>query len=166
MGMILFVLPFILLLIAGPISNLVLMTSYCHGWVTVLIVFIMLSNWFVLRIMFKEKLKRIIVSLYSLKKAEKYSKTVKEKEAEGREQLKVMFMTAIFTAWISPCSVMSNNMTHKSKFLIVSSTICTFGHIVGIISVGMIAKNIDLSQMSSPPIFHCFPAGMHNYSEK
>ncbi len=167
MQMILFILPFILILIAGPLSNLVVMASYCHGLVTVIIVLqIMLYNWFVLRIMFKDKLQREINPLYSLKKAEKYSETVKEKIAEGRVQLEGMFMTAIFTAWISPCSVMINNKSHKSKFLIVSSTISVIGHIVGICGVAIFAKHRDLSQMSSPPISHCFPAGMHNYSEK
>ena len=43
---------------------------------------------------------------------------------------KYVFITAVFTAWITPCTVWTNNFTHKSYFLIISSLTTTVAHML------------------------------------
>ncbi len=70
------------------------------------------------------------------------------------------YYIAIFTSWISPCTVWSNTFKFKSSFLIVSSLLSLTAHAVGILSIYLLTHFgyllRDLSQFENPPLTHCF----------
>jgi hypothetical protein len=141
----LFIIPQILF----PFLSLVLMVAYIKGFVIIFIALIVFTNAIVLKL---KCLKRhlspdYITDLYNNKK-------------QGDEDSEEIFLTAIFTSWIAPCTVWSNNNTFKSYFLITSSLICLLGHALGIVSVYLLTYFgcllTDVSQSESPPFTHCF----------
>jgi len=161
-----FILPVIMCLIAGPLCNLVLMASYYQGWIIIFISLIMLLNFFILYLRFRKKLLNRVDEIFGHEKKKEYPDMIKEKIELGKQQTEVKVLTAIFTAWVSPCSVMSYNNMYQSRFLIASSSTSFIVHIIGICSVALFAQFSDLSKMSNPPIFHCFTLDQHNYTEK
>ena len=164
MPMILFVLVFIVGLITGPLCNLVLMSSYYQEGVIIFISLNILSHLFNATA-FKKELLEYVKILYGHTNT-KYLQKEKEKNELGKVHLDEMIIRAIFTSWISPCTVMSNNDVHKSKFLIVSGRTSFIGHLFGLISVIFFALYADLSQQQNPPITHCFKKGLFDYSKK
>jgi hypothetical protein len=65
-----------------------------------------------------------------------------------------VFWTAVFTAWMSPCTVWENNLITKSYFLIVSSSLSIIIHSLSLISICIHISWDELSYHLSP-IFHC-----------
>jgi len=153
--MIVFNFPFIMCLLAGPLCNLVLVASYYQGWVILFIFLIILSNCIILFTLFRNKLLFVVGMKFGYDKDENPELT-NEKLELVRQQNDVKILTAVLTAWVSPCSVLSNNRNYKSKFLLVSSLTSFIGHIIGICSIALHVKFSDPSLMSNPPIFHCF----------
>ena len=164
MTMILFVLIFIVGLITGPLCNLVLMSSYYQEAVVIFISLNIVSHLFNAT-SFKQELLDYVKILYGHTNS-KYLEKQKEENELGKVHLDEMIIRAIFTSWISPCTVMSNNDVHKSKFLIVSGRTSFIGHLFGLISVIFFALYADLSQQQNPPITHCFKKGLFDYSKK
>jgi hypothetical protein len=164
MKMTLFAVPFILVLIVGPLCNLVLMASYNYVLVILNIIFNMAFNGLVLKKFCRDKLLKNVELLYGHRNP-KYEETSKEKIELGKQQTEAMLLTSVFTAWVSPCSVMSNNKVYTSWFLMISSITSIIMHIAGLCCISLFAKFGDLSQISNPTILHCFTNNT-NFSEE
>ncbi len=65
-----------------------------------------------------------------------------------------IFWTAVFTAWMSPCTVWENNLITKSYFLLVSSSTSIIIHCFSLISI-CLHVSLDELPLHLAPIFHC-----------
>ena len=65
-----------------------------------------------------------------------------------------VFWTAVFTAWMSPCTVWENNLITKSYFLLVSSSTSLIIHCFSLISI-CLHVSLDELSLNLAPIFHC-----------
>jgi len=150
----------------GPLVSLILMASYYEGKCIIAIVTIMLGHSIVLNKIFKLRLDEKIEVLYCHPN-KKYSNLNEEKKELGLQQRDKILLTAIFTAWISPCIVMINNIVYESNFLSISSITSFVGHIICLISIGMFVDLYRMSNMSNPPILHCFDENeRHRFNER
>jgi hypothetical protein len=135
-----------------PLFSLILLASYFREFVIVFIAIVVSMNAAVL------KLKCLTLKLYCpIRKLYGFDD---EHIKFGQKESEQIFYTALFTSWISPCTVWSNNFTRKSYFLIVSSLTTLVGHALGITFLVFLTYfevfKIDLAQTKSPPITHCF----------
>ena len=73
---------------------------------------------------------------------------------QAKQDATNIFYTSIFTAWISPCTVWSNNLGHKSYFVLISSTASILTHIECLVSILFFKSNAEHSNYLVP-IFHC-----------
>ncbi len=127
--LIVFVFPIIMLQIIGSVATLVLSAAYLREVVIALIVFHILAQFIVLKF-FLLKGNPIL------------------------DNNNNVFWTAVFTAWMSPCTVWENNLITKSYFLLVSSSTSIIIHCFSLISICIYISVDDLSS-SLVPIFHC-----------
>ncbi len=65
-----------------------------------------------------------------------------------------VFWTAVFTAWMCPCTVWENNLITKSYFLLVSSSTSIIIHWFSLIFI-CIYIYLDKLSLHLAPIFHC-----------
>ena len=148
-----------LYLLAGPLFVLVILTAYFRWWVLVHIIGIIVINFLVLKC---PKLEDIlypdVAKMYG--NYSKYLQTFVIDKAHrdlAEAESDFIFYTAIFTSWLSPCTVWAHNLTCKSYFLLVSSLTTLIGHGVGLMFIYVLLLNSDLSDYANPPITHCFP---------
>lgn len=89
--------------------------------------------------------------------------TFQDKE-QGLQESKIILLTSALTSWITTCTVWSNNLSHKSFFLLISSTTSILCHIFSLISI-YIFNSLDLISFGSfAPITHCL-LKQGNYSQ-
>ncbi len=124
-----FVFPLVMLQITGSAASLVLSAAYLKEVVIALIVFHIVAQF-------------IILTCVLLK-----GRPISDNQTN-------VFWTAVFTAWMSPCTVWENNLISKSYFLLVSSSTSIIIHCFSLISISLYISFGDLSS-SSAPIFHC-----------
>ena len=108
------------------VANLVTLTiaaayfksySLFCGLITILLNLVALTAYF----KWKKEL-RVSQSVYVKSKQDPvYVDSLKQARIESQN----MFLTAVLTSWISPCTVWTNNFKKKSKFLLISS-LCNF----------------------------------------
>jgi hypothetical protein len=152
--MIAFTFPFIAFLIAGPLYSLVITAAYFKGFVILVIAFIIGIHFFVLKLpCLKGKLFPYFTDLYGTYPLNNFK--AEEETQKSNDAIRVLF-TAIFTAWISPCTVWANNFKCKSYFLVVSSTICMLSHLLCLMSVYMSSFFVEFLPAENPPLAHCF----------
>ena len=140
-----------------PLFSLILMASYFRELVIVCVAIIILTNIAVLKTKcLKKKLYCNIDNIYRYANMNTW-----------QEESEEILHTALFTSWISPCTVWSNNFNSKSYFLIVNSLTTLIVHAFCLVSVFVLTyyKYLleDLSQFDNPPITHCFKRN-ENYS--
>jgi len=123
------------ILIVGPLSSVVCMAAYFKENVIVCIIIISALIALVLKSPYLEDL------LYDDDDLEEAYKSYELKQ-----------ITAIFTSWISPCTMWFS----ESKFIFVSSLTNLFGHFVGIASILIFISTAALPLNDNPPITHCF----------
>ncbi len=126
----------------GTLYSLVMMAAYAQGYVVVLIGTIVLLNLFILKLTYLSKAQKveIIVKFY------------KQQKEKGTKETNAIFLNAVFTSWVSPCTVWSS----KLKFLMVSSSTTLSVHLTNLISLYLIADSNMMNQIENPPILHCF----------
>jgi hypothetical protein len=137
-----------------PLFSLILMAAYFKEFVIACIAIITTLNLAVLTCQSNQEYH--IKRLYASKDETKMKKMMKK----GKQESEEIFLTAIFTSWISPCTVWSNNMKSKSYFLILNSLTTLLGHAVGIVSIFILSYfevfKMDPLQTKNQPITHCF----------
>jgi ankyrin repeat protein len=74
----------------------------------------------------------------------------------GTKESNAIFFNAMFTSWVSPCTVWTNTFMEKSKFLMLSSSITLSVHLLNLINLFLISDLDMLSSIENPPILHCF----------
>jgi len=138
--------PFNICILISSIYSLVMMATYGHEYVLVLMGAIVLANIIVLRLTYltKPQLHEIINIFYN------------QQKEFGTKDSKNVFYTAMFTAWISPCAAWTNNFAQKSKFLFFSSFITIAVHCISFAFLFSIASSSRMIQTENPPISHCF----------
>lgn len=143
----------IMILIAGPLAAVVCMASYLQEKVIVCIILIIGLNACVLKSpCLAEKLYPEIQQLYESHELDGVSE---DDERQGKKESETMFYTAIFTSWISPCTVWANNFKCKSYFLLVSSFTSLLGHALVIAAIFVYISSTDFPLLDNPPITHC-----------
>ncbi len=132
----------------GTLYSLVMIATYAHGYVVVIIGTIILLNLIILKLKYlgKTETKEIIDNFYNHQKE------------NGTKEMYVIFLNALFTSWVTPCTVWTN----KSKFLMVSSSITLSVHLINFISLYLIANSDMMNQIENPPILHCFNSYENN----
>jgi hypothetical protein len=138
------VMPFIFILITGPLLSLILIATYFHGYVFIFVLIILVSKALLMRIwLFKcvDK-KEIIKFLYG------------EDVEKGMREWNLTFLISIFTSWVSPCAIFDGEGT--SGFLLVLSFITSAIHLLGNCFLFGFINLQGIVSSSSPPIFHCF----------
>ncbi len=122
------------------------MATYAQGYVVVLIGTIVFLNLIILKQTFLRKthMEEIIDNYYN------------QQKEFGTKETHAMFLYALFTSWVSPCTVWTSNALHKSKFLIVSGSITLSVHMINLINLYLIADSNRMDQIENPPILHCF----------
>jgi ankyrin repeat protein len=142
----LIVAPFNICILMGTLYSLVMMATYAQGYVVVLIGTIVLLNLIILKYTYLRKthMDKIINNFYN-----------KQKEF-GTKEIHTMFLNALVTSWVSPCTVWTSNFLYNSKFLIVSSSITLSVHTINLINLYLIADSDIIKQIENPPILHCF----------
>jgi hypothetical protein len=118
-----------MLQIIGSVATLVLSAAYLREVVIALIVFHVVAQFIVLKF-FLLKGNPILDNNNSV------------------------FWTAVFTAWMSPCTVWENNLITKSYFLLVSSSTSILIHSLSLISI-CIYISVDEFSLHLVPILHC-----------
>jgi ankyrin repeat protein len=85
----------------------------------------------------------------------------------GRKEAEQIFYNSIFTSWISPCTVWSNNKMMRSKFLLCSAFTTIAINAVAQLFVLFFIDTFEINEKKNPPIFHCFQksavANMRNH---
>ena len=130
-----------------PLFSLILSASGGNGLVLAQIASIMLANFVVTKSMMT-KSNFVIKDLYGHDN--------RDNQKKGRKESDEIFNTAIFTSWISPCTVWSNNHRFKSNFLIVNSLTTLLGHALSIFCAVFLADLRTLSQSENHPITLCY----------
>ncbi len=65
-------------------------------------------------------------------------------------------MTAVFTAWISPCCVWINNFKIKTFFLLTSSLTSCLSHLISLCLLHFALDMGGQLEYSEAPVIHCF----------
>ena len=74
---------------------------------------------------------------------------------QAMEDRSPMFLMALLTCWIAPCTVWINSSGSKSFFLLASSFTTFSLHSLGLLATYLFAKHSNFSQTDLPPITHC-----------
>ena len=147
--MIAFTFPFILVQIIGPIVSLVLCAAYFREMILLIILIHIIIQFLPNKCyVYKWKSYEDIKSLYIKETYEEYS------NVKAKQDSNAIFYRAVFTAWISPCTVWSNNLAQKSYFLLISSTASILTHITCLVCILFFNSNDELSTFLVP-VFHC-----------
>ncbi len=134
----------------GTLYSLVMMATYAQGYVFVLIGTIVLLNLTILKHTYlrKEQRTKIIENFYNHQKE------------TGTIETNAIFLNALFTSWVSPCTVWMSNVLYKSKFLFISTLVTFSVNLFNLISLYLISNSDMLHNIENPPILHCF----HSYN--
>jgi len=120
--MIAFVALPVMILIAGPLTSVVCMAAYFQEKVFACILIIIVVNASVLKSpCLEDKLYpyTYLSNLYESYELEAVPEDVKTRAKQDKEAI---LITALFTSWISPCTVWANNIKCNSYFLLVSNS--------------------------------------------
>jgi hypothetical protein len=127
--LIVFVFPLIMFQIIGSVASLVLSAAYLREVVIMVILLHVFTQFIVLKFF-------LLIG-----------KPITDHQTN-------VFWTAVFTAWMSPCTVWENNLITKSYFLLVSSSTSILIHSLSLISI-CIYISLDELSLHLAPIFHC-----------
>jgi len=118
-NMVLFVFPFAVFLIAGPVFTLIIFASYVKlGIILVIVILTVLAS--------------LLVSKCLISRQRNFGKenapiSYEFKEIAAGQQKGILIITAL-TSWITPCIVWTNNFVAKSYFLVSSSATSILAH--------------------------------------
>jgi ankyrin repeat protein len=119
--MILIILLPIICLISGILYSFIFIAIFYEWIAIVLLAVTLLANYIILKSIYcrTPEIEKNIERLYN-----------NQKES-GTKEINHLFWMSIFTAWVSPCSVWTNNLSSKSRFLLFSSSITIAVHLLG-----------------------------------
>lgn len=136
-------LPFNILLLFGPLSSLIMTACYGRIIVFAQIVVIILMNFIIMKLIHFYPQEKIVSAFYQLREL-------------GNKEANQTFLNAIFTSWISPCTVWANNSLKRTKFLLHSVIITVSINTCYTAALYVCVRVIGLTHLEQPPIFHCF----------
>ena len=153
MGLLVF--PINILLLLGPLFSLVLFTSYFKHYVIVFILGTMSMHYWVLKLLYlNEKETHLIIS-----------KLYNKNNEHGLKEAKSLFYNSVFTSWISPSTVWTQNGVLKSRYLMTSALITFAFYSLALTGLYFGATLLNFDQLHNPPIIHCFNKLEYNSSE-
>jgi cytohesin len=151
--LVIFVSPFVVALISGPLFCLVLIATYFHAFVLLTIFLTVAANFVVLTSLFrKRKTEEEIISLYKNTNKETIDASQEER---GLLESNSIFFTSVLTSWISPCLVWTNNIVSKSFFLLASSITTNCCYTLSIVSIFIYINMEDNAEISKFTMLHC-----------
>ena len=138
--------PLNFLLLAGILYSLILISSYYHLFVLLVIGFSSAVHYFCLNAAYRRKaeLVEIIEKLY------------KNNKEFGTKETNHLFWMSVFTSWVAPCTVWANNKNIKKYFLLSSSAITIAVNMMSIIVAFILVRTVGLIDNVNPPISHCY----------
>jgi hypothetical protein len=139
--------PLNFLLLAGILYSLILISSYYHLFVLLVIGFSSVVHYFCLSAVYREKNQstKIVEKLYD------------GKNEIGSKETNNIFWMSVFTSWVAPCTVWANNKDIKTRFLLLSSAITIAVNMLSITAVYVLVSSVGLMDNVNPPISHCYP---------
>ena len=145
--------PYIILQIIGPLFVLILLASYCKEFILIFIAFSIFANFVFIRCVYFESkpFPDVEIELQPLKNNVLHNM----KQSRNDQESQLIFDTAVFTSWISPCTVWSNSLTKQTRFLLASSSLCIFTHLVSLACIGIFLHFGSLNNNKLFPISHC-----------
>ena len=147
-----FIMPFIILLISGPLFCIILMSTFFHGYVFLYVAIIICLNALIIKIVyFRRSDKRKIKVVYHINN----QANIRFDELAKQESNSI-FLTSVFTSWISPCTVWYNNFEMKSCFLIVLSSLTMIWHASSLLFHYLVINLFSNHFPNDLPLFHCF----------
>jgi hypothetical protein len=154
--MLFFVMPFITVQVTANLVTLTMAAAYFKGYSIICVLITILLNAIVLTAYFSFK-KGVGISQSVYVKSKKdpvYVESLRQAQIESHN----MFLTAVSTSWISPCTVWANNFNKRTKFLLISSVCSFFSNLMCLVSI-YVYLNIIPQESFNPqnvPITHCF----------
>ncbi len=141
-----YVMPINCLQLLGLLFSLVIIASYIQAFILLTIFLVTLSNCGLLYLnYFLNSKRKDMRNLF-------YSKD----NNLGKKDSGFIFLTAVLTSWISPCSVWANNKKLKTKFLLLSSSTTIVMYAI-FISAIVTAENFEfIYPTDNHPITRCF----------
>ena len=139
---VLFVLPVIIWLIAGPLWSIILMAAYFQVYAVLAIALILLANYLTLKNIYLREgsMLKDVLELYNHRNDDTLDTA---REEHGLEDMNLKFSWAVFTSFVSPCTVWINNLTKKSYFLLVSSFVTNICHFYGVLFLFVFVHALD-----------------------
>ena len=157
--MILCVIPFTSLLVAGPLITLILIATYFRGYIFIYVLVIIGINFAVIKSFFMTaKCKEAMVKLFH------HYKIYRVNAVAINKAINFIFLATIFTSWVSPSAVWLNNFETKSYLLIVLSALTMLCHSLGVVSIYLFIHNNAEFTITQQPIFHCFLAKRESFN--
>ena len=136
----------------GPVLSLVLLAAYFKALTIFFALSMILMQFLVVKcIYFKGKSYKYLQDLYQ---PDPYI-TFTHYHSTARKESKLVLITAILTAWVTPSIVWSNNFYHKSHFLIISSLSSILVHTLCFIFIYIYTSLDEVSFLNFAPITHC-----------
>ena len=138
--------PLNFLLLAGILYSLILISSYYHLCVLLVIGFSSVVHYFCLSAVYRkeDQSKNIITVLY------------KNNKEFGTKETNNIFWMSVFSSWVAPCTLWANNKNIKNYFLLASSLITIVVNLLSIAVVYTLVSTVGLINNVNPPISHCY----------
>jgi hypothetical protein len=144
--MLVWIMPINIIFLSGFLYSLVFVDSYIQAYILLTITSIIGLNGFILFLKYFQKNKREAL------RRDFYPRD----EQHGKKESGYIFITAVLTSWISPCSIWSNTFGQKTWFLFYSSSICIIVYFINIITIGIFEKFGFCFPTENHPITRCF----------
>ncbi len=103
----------------GPLYSLLIAAAYFDGFVVVVVAIIIGANFLILKYAYYKGAPFPEIDILYAKSNE--TKIAQSDQEEGLGESQLIFFRAVFTSWVSPCTVWANNLRCKSYFLPISA---------------------------------------------
>ena len=132
----------------GPLYSLIIAAAYFDGFVVVVVAVIIAANFLILKYAYYKGAPFPELNVLYAKSDE--TEKIQSDEEEGMAESQLIFFRAIFTAWVSPCTVWANNLRCKSYFLPISSVTSLTIHCLTITSIYVAAyRGLDFQVINN-----------------
>ena len=146
------VMPFIIILISGPLLSIILMATFFNEYVIVFVASIIFLNTVVMKLLYFRKADRKnIKKIYHIN-----NKANVRFDELARQESSYIFLTSVFTSWITPCTVWYNNFEMKSYYLLILSWLTLTYHALSIVFHCVVINKFPQIFPTNLSLFHCF----------
>ncbi len=146
--MIMLVLPVIIFQIIGPSFSVIFLTAYFKAFVLLFVILLLITQYLV---------------TYHCCYNYDHNRSFNEGENIKR---KYIFITAVLTAWITPCTVWKNNFQRRTYFLLTSSLTTAITHMLCLSCIYIFTSLDAITFTDLFPITHCIVKQGYHLDDK